>query len=133
MGRSLGYVYEVGILRTLEALLIALLVISTDAYIINYTPYIMLSIPYDIGIGRVLAWLDSVCLLKKLIYSRKYDELNRMLLLLLDKPFSLEIYAINGALIFQSGSINRPYSHSIVYVITGVNGSFDPRIIVLRV
>lgn len=120
-------------MRTLEALLIALLVVLSDTYILGYTPYTVLLIPYDIGVGRILAWLDSVGLLKKLIYSERYDELNRILVSLLDRPFSLEIYTVNGTLVFQNGSISKQYRHPIIYVITGVNGSFNPRIIVLRV
>ncbi|RLF17517.1 MAG: hypothetical protein DRJ66_00600 [Thermoprotei archaeon] len=120
-------------MRVLEALLIVLIMTTINAYALENRTKVIIKVPHSTGEGRVLAWLDLTGILKKVVYSKRYDELTEILLLILKRPFVLEIYDVNGTLLFKGHVGDVEPKKIIVYILPGVNGSFDPRIIVLRV
>ncbi len=123
-------------MRTLEAVLIALIIALATNYLAEMSVVLSLR-NRDIrsleGCELIIAWLDASGVLKPWIYSLNYEALNSTLSEILGVPFELVVYDGDGGvlMIVRKGSATEYYSFA--YLLTGVNGNLKPRLLVLRV
>jgi len=85
-----------------------------------------------IGGGRILAWLDAKGYLKGAIYTKDIVFLQRTIGTLVCFPYKMEVYN-TSSMIFELSSGTAQSYEGFSYMLTGVNGSIKPLIVVLKV